>query len=93
MNLFQYFNRSDPDTLQGFRRIHATDGAHPYAKNWWPTGHIIGYEHLFVHEMYEFIQGLAKKGTNYPTFEDAVACQRVLDAVERAAENRTWEKV
>lgn len=93
MNVFQYFSRSDPDTLQGFRRVHATDGVHPYARNWWPSGHIIGYEHLFVHEIYEFLAALNKKGGNYPSFEDAVACQRVLDAVEHSASKRRWVKV
>lgn len=93
MNLFQYFSRSDPPTLQGFRRVHATDGAHPYAANWWPTGHVIGYEHLFVHEIYEFLAGLDKKTANYPTFADAVACQRVLDAVERSTKTRKWTNV
>lgn len=93
MNVFQYFNRADPDNLQGFRRVHATDGAHPYAQNWWPTGHIIGYEHLFVHEMYEFLRNINKKAVTYSTFDDAVKCQQVLDAVEKASANRRWIKV
>lgn len=93
MNVFHYFNRRDPQTRQGFRRIHATDGGHPYSEAWWPTGHIIGYEHLFVHEMYEFVKSLNSKKVTYPTFEDGVKCQKVLDAVEKAANSRKWEKV
>lgn len=93
MNVFQYFNRKDPAHVQGFRRVHATDGAHPYATNWWPTGHIIGYEHLFVHEIYEFIRNLNSKKVTYPTFQDGVNCQKVLDAVEKAAGTKKWEKV
>ncbi len=93
MNFFHYYNRKDPDNLQGFRRIHATDPSHPYAAQWWPSGHIIGYEHLFVHEFYEFIKNLNAKMAAYPTFADAVSCQKVLDAVERSAASRKWEKV
>ncbi|HOD95282.1 MAG TPA: Gfo/Idh/MocA family oxidoreductase [Candidatus Hydrogenedentes bacterium] len=93
MNEFQYFNRADPDTLQGFRKVLACDSGHPYVNSWWPPGHIIGYEHLFVHEIYEFLCGLKKKKINYPTFEDAVNCQAVLEAVEKAASTRKWEKV
>lgn len=93
MNVFQYFNRSDPGHLQGFRRVHATDAGHPYTQAWWPTGHIIGYEHLFVHEVYDFLANLDKKAAPYSTFDDAVACQKVLNAVERAAKTRKWEKV
>ena len=93
MNVFHYFNRSDPDTAQGFRRIHATDGGHPYTDAWWPTGHIIGYEHLFVHEVYEFLSNLKKKRQPYSTFEDAVKCQKVLDAVEKASASKRWQSV
>ena len=93
MNFFQYYNRTDPPHLQGFRRIHATDAAHPYVKSWWPTGHIIGYEHLFVHEMYEYLNSLNTKKMPYSTFEDAVKCQRVLEAVEKSANTKKWIKV
>jgi len=93
MNFFQYFNRNDPGHVQGFRRVHATDPGHPYMKAWWPAGHIIGYEHLFVHEVYDFLNNLGKKSAPYSTFDDAVKCQRVLAAVEKAAATRRWAKV
>lgn len=93
MNVFHYFDRSDPDVLQGFRRVQACDMGQPYVNRWWPPGHIIGYEHLFVHELYEFLCALNAKKGNHPTFEDAVNCQKVLDAVERAAGTKKWEKV
>ena len=93
MNIFHYYNRKDPAHVQGFRRVHATDAGHPYIDAWWPTGHIIGYEHLFVHEIRDFVVNLNKKAAPYSTFEDAVKCQRVLHAVERAAKSRKWEKV
>ena len=93
MNFFHYYNRSDPPLAQGFRRIHATDGGHPYTEAWWPTGHIIGYEHLFVHEVYDFLSQLNRKKVTYSTFDDAVKCQKVLDAVEKSAKSRKWVKV
>lgn len=93
MNYFQYFNREDPAQLQGFRQVQATDPGHPYTEAWWPPGHIIGYEHLFVHEFRDFLSNLKKKAAPYSTFEDAVACQRVLDAVEQSAKSKKWEKV
>lgn len=93
MNIFHYYNRADAPTEQGFRRIHATDGGHPYIDAWWPTGHIIGYEHLFVHELYDFLNQLNRKKVTYPTFEDGLSTQKVLGAVEKAAQSRKWEKV
>lgn len=93
MDYFEYFNRNDPPHLQGFRRVHASDPVHPYMKAWWPSGHIIGYEHLFVHEVHDFLTQLGKKKVTYSTFEDGVNCQRVLDAVERSANTKKWVKV
>ena len=93
MNVFRYYNTGDPAYAQGFREVQATDPGHPYTQAWWPPGHIIGYEHLFVHEMYDFLSSINKKDEPYSTFEDAVKCQKVLEAVERAAKSRKWEKV
>lgn len=90
---FQYYNIADPDTLQGFRTVNATDPGHPYTDAWWPPAHNIGYEHLFTHEVYEFIHQLNRKKVTYPTFEDGVKCQRVLDAVVTSAKSKKWEKV
>jgi len=93
MHQFHYYNMADPAELQGFRKVLATDGVHKYAGNWWPSAHNIGYEHLFTHEVYEFIRQINAKKVDYPTFLDGVKCQRVLDAVEKAAKSRKWEKV
>lgn len=93
MNIFHYYNRADPPTLQGFRRVHATDAGHPYTEAWWPSAHIIGYEHLFIHEVHDFLTQLRTKKATYPTFADGLACQKVLEAVEKATKTRKWEKV
>ncbi len=93
MNFFEYYKNDDPGHVQGFRQVHATDPGHPYADNWWPPAHLIGYEHLFVHEVYDFLKQLNRKKVDYPTFETGVQCQKVLDAVEKAAKNKKWVKV
>jgi predicted dehydrogenase len=93
MHKFQYYNNADDGLKQGFRTIHATDPGHPYTEAWWPSAHNIGYEHLFTHEVYEFIVQLGKKKVTYPTFADGVQCQKVLDAVEKAASSKKWVSV
>ena len=47
MNVLEYFSTSDAAGRQGFREIIATEGEHPYAGNWWPPGHMLGYDHTF----------------------------------------------
>ena len=93
MNVFQYYNRNDPPQRQGFRTIQACDAGHPYTEAWWPDGHIIGYEHLFVHEFSDFIKELKRKKVTYPTFEDGWKCQRVLETVAKSAKSKKWENV
>lgn len=93
MNELWYYNNEDPDGLHGFREILATDGSHPYMHAWWPPAHIIGYEHTFVHEFYNFFSTLNKKKINYPDFRDGMAVQAVLATVEKAAQSKRWETV
>lgn len=75
----------------GWERILVTDDNHPYMDAWWPTGHIIGWEHTFIHESYEFLSAIAEDRDFRPDFADGVAVQKVLDAVERS--HRTGSRV
>lgn len=93
LNELQYFSRDDEEGLQGFRTIGVTEGSHPYISHWWPAGHIIGYEHTFVHELYAFIDAIANDTNTSPDFEDGVKCMQVLDAVDLSIENNAWVRV
>ena len=90
MNELRLYLTDDPAGLQGFRTINVTEAGHPFA-NWWPAGHIIGYEHTFVHAVKDLLDGIAAGVSPAPTFADGYRCQAVLDAVERSAASRTWE--
>ncbi len=93
MNELQYYSMDDEPGLQGFRLIQASEGIHPYMQAWWPTGHVIGYEHTFVHEMYEFVQAIARDTAASPSFADGVKCSQVLEAVELSAARRAMVDV
>jgi predicted dehydrogenase len=87
----QIYFTDDPAGLQGFRTINVSEAIHPYAA-WWPAGHAIGYEHTFVHAVKDLLDGIKAGVSPAPTFEDGYRCQAVLDAVERSAKSRTWER-
>jgi predicted dehydrogenase len=93
MNELELYLASDPGPVRGFHTILVTDRAHPYMKAWWPPGHIIGYEHTFTHTVYDLLEAIASGTPASPSFEDGVRNQRVMDAIERAAESRTWVAV
>jgi predicted dehydrogenase len=92
MNELEVYFNDDDKGLQGFRTINVTEPVHPYAGNWWPSGHIIGWEHSHIHAVKDVLDGI-KNGVNpAPTFEDGFRCQAVLDAVERSTASGTWEQ-
>ena len=93
LNELEFLDLSQPSTEQGFRDLMITDGAHPYMAAWWPAGHIIGWEHTFTHEVRDLLQAIAGKTEVHPDFVDGLRVQQVLDAVERAAASKRWERV
>ena len=95
MNRLKFFDNTLPSDRQGFRDILVTQpgGVHPYVGQWWPPGHIIGYEHTFVHTIADFVNACVKGKSVQPTFEDGMRNQRVLEAAEESAKKRQWVKV
>jgi predicted dehydrogenase len=93
LHRLQYFDHKDDGILRGWRSIHVTDGEHPYMKQWWVPGLQIGYEHTFVHQVADFLQGLSSGQPTSPTFREALATQAVCDAVLDSAEVGQWQTV
>ena len=93
LHRLQYFDHRDEGKLRGWRSIHITDSEHPYMKHWWVPGLQIGYEHTFIHQVADFLEGLATSTPAAPTFRDALATDRVTDAVLKSAQSAHWEKV
>ena len=71
---------------RGYQTVLVTDPEDPYYEAWWPPGHVIGWEHTFVHENYEFLSAVAAGTAHAPSFEDGLRVQRLLAAVEESDE-------
>lgn len=93
LNELEYYCRADRGTEQGFRNIVVTESSHPYVNRWWPPGHIIGWEHTFIHEIGDLLVGIAKGETVHPGFDDGWRCQQVLDAASQSAAEQRWVTV
>ena len=81
-----------PKETQGFHQRADHRGYHPFWENWWPHGHIIGWEHTFVHEITHLLDCIVNDKDVAPhgaTFEDgyraAVVCDAVLESADRRA--------
>jgi predicted dehydrogenase len=93
LHRLQYFDHRDDGPVRGWRSIHITDSDHPYMANWWVPGLQIGYEHTFIHQVADFLDGLGKGKPAQPDFRDAYRTQLVLDAVLQSAQGQKWETV
>jgi predicted dehydrogenase len=89
LNELSFFDATLPEGMQGFSKILATHETHPYMANWWPNGNALGWEHTFVHEMKDFIEAIVNESDPSPSFQDGLATQRVIDAVELSASNES----
>jgi len=80
--------------VQGFSQVLVTEANHPYVNVWWPSGHIIGWEHTFVHQLHHFLDAVVNDKEVGPlcgTFEDGYRNAVICDAISESA--RTGQRV
>jgi predicted dehydrogenase len=83
-----YWADDKPNTTQGFHNVLVTEGHHPYWENWWPHGHIIGWEHSFIHEFDHFFRAIVNNTSVTPYGADFVDGYRnsvICDAIVESA--------
>jgi predicted dehydrogenase len=81
---------------RGFRTILVSQPDHPFWEWWWPEGHMIGWEHTFVHEIQHLLAAIANDEDVAPhgaTFEDGYRAAEVCDAVLRSAASGRREEI
>ncbi|WP_229051966.1 Gfo/Idh/MocA family protein [Aeromicrobium sp. Leaf350] len=65
-------------------RVLVTEPDQPYLDGWWPPGHVLGWDHTFTHQAADFLRAVADGDDPTPSFEDGLAVQQVLEAIERS---------
>ena len=92
-----HFTDSSPGArTQGFRTVLVSEPDHPFWEHWWPQGHIIGWEHSFVHEIHHLLTAIRDDtdvGPHGATFEDGYRAAEVCDAMARSSESGGREAV
>jgi predicted dehydrogenase len=92
MNWLEFYDASVKGREQGWIKISATTGDHPYAGAYWPAGHIIGYEHTFINMASDILSAIGEGAVNkmQPDFENAAKTQAVLQAASESTKKRAW---
>lgn len=93
LHRLSYFDHGDDSIVRGWRSIHVTDGDQPYMSHWWVPGLQIGYEHSFVHQVADFLEGVTTGKPAGPTFRDALETQKVCEAVLDSAREGRWLEI
>jgi predicted dehydrogenase len=91
MNYLEVYLTNQEKQTQGFTQVMVSESFHPFWKNWWPQGHIIGWEHTFVHELHHFFDGIVNKKPISPygaDFEDGYRCAVICDAIAESARSK-----
>jgi len=84
-----FWAKEEPKETRGFHTALISESFHPYWANWWPHGHMIGWEHSFVHEFHHFFDAIVNNKDVAPygaTFVDgyrnAVICDAILESAQ-----------
>ena len=93
LNELEFYSEADNEGMQGYRTILVTEESHPYLSAWWPTGHVLGWEHTFVHEVRDLLLAIHEGRGAVPSFHDGLRCQQVLDAALESARSGAWVDV
>lgn len=91
LNYVQFFDHRTEGTMRGWTSILVTDGDHPYLGKWWVPGLSIGYEHSFIHQIADFLEGLQTGKPASPTFREALETTKVCDAIIKSGATGKWQ--
>jgi len=86
-----YWVGEKPKETEGFHEVLITEGHHPWWEYWWPHGHIIGWEHTFIHEITHLLDSIVNDrevGPHGATFVDGYKAAVICDAIVESAETR-----
>lgn len=74
--------------LGGFRDVVVTQPDHPFLAQWWPPGHVLGWEHSFVHQWRDFLSAVLEERAvpeRQASFEDGYRAAVLCEAIHTSA--------
>jgi predicted dehydrogenase len=83
--------RESQNTVDGLMDVIVCEPDHPFMDLWWPTGHILGWEHSHINMLSHFLRcvvGDRPVGPDAATFEDGYRTALISECMHKAAETR-----
>ncbi len=84
-----YAARDGENTVDGLLDVIVCEPDHPFMDLWWPTGHIVGWEHAHINMFQHFLRCVADDrsvGPDGATFEDGYRTALISEAMRASAE-------
>lgn len=91
-----FWRDEQPKETRGFHNVLVSESYHPFWKNWWPQGHMIGWEHTFIHEISDFLDSVVNNRDVNPfgaTFEDGYKNAVICDAIQQSSKDGRQVKI
>jgi predicted dehydrogenase len=83
-----YLTDAPVPEVVGFQNVLVTEASHPFARVWWPSGHVIGWEHAHINQLNHLIESIVHDRDIDPfgaTFEDGYRAAVIAELVEASA--------
>lgn len=89
-------NRKSDNTTDGLAELIVTEPDHPFMDLWWPSAHLVGWEHSHINMLDHFLRSVASDGSVGPeaaTFEDGYRVALISECMHTAAETKMQVEV
>jgi predicted dehydrogenase len=86
--LHVFLLEDEGERLGGFRDVLVTQPDHPFVAEWWPPGHVLGWEHALVHQWRDFLEAVLEDrpvSDRQASFEDGYRAAVLCDAILTSA--------
>lgn len=87
LNVLHHHARGESN--DGFKEIIVNEAHHPLVESWWPSAHVLGWEHSHINMLAHFVDrvvsGADTVGPEAATFADGAEAARIAEAIRRAA--------
>ena len=93
LNELKLFTSQDDPATDGFRTILTGPDHPPYSAFLPNGGHSLGYMDVKICELHELLQSIETSEAAWPSFNDGLVIEQVMDAVDKSSLSGQWVDV